>query len=125
MKKSYTLLITLITILFVSFAIISFMNYFSLNKNSQYTKDLAELRGYWAAYGARKFNADMTYFYQDSTVNSNLYNLNGIKDGSDYTFTITDNVTGADVIRQEDIHIRVLKTDNASKDNIILSYTRE
>ena len=125
MKKSFTLLITLFTIVFVSFAIISFMNYFSLNKNTQYTKDLAELRGYWGAYGARKEYQTVTYFYKDSTVSNSLYNINSFNNGKIFSPGYSYSITSTTNLENKDINIRTIFVDSLNYNNNILRYSKD
>lgn len=129
MKKAITLIITLFTVLFVSFAIISFMYYSSINQTSQYHKDLAELRGYWAAYGAKEKNSstDILYYYHDLSVeneNGNgskfVYIIRGKKtNNNNFTFEIVSSESVKINKQNSDIYTRTLKISGGNSNKMV------
>jgi hypothetical protein len=137
MKKAVTLIITLFTVLFVSFAIISFMYYSSSNQTNQYQKDLAELRGYWAAYGAKERDNgvadgnDILYYYHFlNSVNERgndtnfLYIVRGVQlNDTQSTFEIRESErNNINTIRNNDIYIRTLEINGNNVYDEIVSY---
>jgi hypothetical protein len=74
-------MVFVITIL-ISMLIASYMRMTSVHLSKEYYKNLAEVRGYWGAYGAKELDISKNYRYTQ-------YDINISKNADEYNWTLT------------------------------------
>jgi hypothetical protein len=104
MKNAMVMPTVLMVTLFISILIGTYMMSTSVNISRAYHRDLAEVRGYWGAYGAKELNATnvLSYRYGNYNIDVNHTNTN--------TWEWNLTITGGSGVTNNDIYTRVLTT---------------
>jgi len=118
-KKAYVLLSTIFIIFFIILSIGSYVKYSTTVTSKEFHKDLAKIRGYWACYGAKELESDMTYKYYRLDSNISLYDIDVTRNPASWLclFYCTDNYTwnitnaSNSGIKNETIFRRILKVN--------------
>ena len=74
-KKAFILLNTSFIIIFIIVLIATYTRYSTTVISVEFHKDLVKIRGYWATYGAKELENDMTYTYYDSNLRNKIYDI--------------------------------------------------
>ena len=117
MKNAMVMPTVLMVTLFISILIGTYMMNTSVNISREYHRDLAEVRGYWGAYGAKELNvSDIRYEYEN-------YNIDVNQSGDDYVWewNLTTPVSKSSGIKNKDLYIRKITLEN-NDSNKIKSY---
>jgi len=121
MKRGYILLLTSLVSIFIIMSIATYYKYVSTITSLEFHKDLAKIRGYWAVYGAKELETDITYTYYRLSENTFLYKIEAIADidsitvpflgtvitKADFDWNIIDSSNSG--IKDELVHKRTLK----------------
>jgi len=108
MKKAMVMPIVFVVILLISLLIGTYMQVNAVNMSKEFNKDLAEVRGYWGAYGAKELNVSgvvLSYKYQYYDINASL-NSNIC----DWNLSIPSGKNSG--VHNKDIYTRKLMVDN-------------
>jgi len=110
MKKAMVMPIILVITLLISILIATYLGGSSVFVSKQYHRDLAEVRGYWGAYGAKELNQTVSYVYNNYEINveQNISTKNW-----EWNLTIPIGVSSG--INNNDIYTRVMKVDSNKK----------
>ena len=96
--------IILVITLLISILIATYLGGSSVFVSKQYHRDLAEVRGYWGAYGAKELNSSVVYNYE-------YYDIN-VSKLSDVTWEWNLTIPISSGIKNKDIYTRVMKIDS-------------
>ena len=117
MRKGAVIPITLTVVFLVSMLVGSFMLYYAKIASKEFHRDLAEIRGYWAVYGAKELNiTDVNYTYNTLFSSNQLYKINTKKNGNIFAWNVINLASG---IRDDDLFKREL---NVTNNGDIISY---
>lgn len=117
MKKGAVIPITLTVVFLISMLVGSFMLYYAKITSREFHIDLAELRGYWAVYGAKELNVtNVNYNYSTLFSDNQLYRINITKNANSYNWNIINLGSG---IKDTDLFKRELNVTNSGN---IISY---
>lgn len=102
MRNAIIMPIVLVVTLLISLLIGTYISINSVNISQEYYRDLAEVRGYWGAYGAKESNnTNYTYTY-------NIYKIEISRNGNKYEWNLTNPNSG---ITNDDLFHRKLEVD--------------
>ena len=126
MRNAMVMPTVLIITLLISILIGTYMMNTSVNISREFQKDLAEVRGYWGAYGAKELKATTdSYTYKNISGNQNIYTIEITGSGNQYSWElITLNNSG---IKESDLYLRTLEVEDitdAIKINQTKSYAK-
>jgi hypothetical protein len=76
LKKSFVLLNTSLVIIFILLLVATYTRYTTMVTSMEFHKDLAKIRGYWGAYGAKELENNIIYIYYDSNLKNKIYEIN-------------------------------------------------
>lgn len=120
-KKAFAIPLIFIVIFLVSLAIGGFIYHYSSTISKEFFKDLAMSRGYWATFGAKEINQDMTYYYRSLDLSQETYNIKVTKNSLKYNWELIEINSG---IKNSELWRRTLNIDNEIDKNIV-SYENE
>ena len=119
MRNAMVMPIVLVVTLLISLLIGTYLTSSSTRLSKEYYRDLAEVRGYWGAYGAKELNVtNISYTYQN-------YNIDVNRTGAytwEWNLTIPSGKNSG--IKNSDLYIRNITLDN-NDSNKIKSYSKE
>ena len=127
-KKAYILMTTLFTIFFVIMAMGTFVKYTTTITLQEFHKDLAKIRGYWAAYGFKEYydsswtgSIPRKYKYYRMTSDDVLYDIKADEQSGKYTWEIINSSSSG--IKDADIFKRTITIDGSDSSKM-LSYEK-
>ena len=117
MKNAMVIPVVLVITLLISMLIGTYMMSSSVHISKEFHRDLAEVRGYWGAYGAKELNRDITtYTYTN-------YNINISKNSNAYEWNLTIPNGKTSGIANNDLYVRIITVVNADEnDTNIIKY---
>lgn len=107
MKNAIVMPLVLIVTVLISILIATYITMSSTHISKEYYRDLAEVRGYWGAYGAKELNNSMNYHYAN-------YDINVTKNVNNYKWSLSPISSG---ITNDDLYNRVITVKNAEKND--------
>lgn len=115
MTKGYVLLSVMMVSILISLSIAGFMKYSAQITVKEFHKDLAKLRGYWGAYGAKELGSNHDYKYYRLSSPTFLYSIRGKSYPADgkYKWKIIDDENSG--IKNNDIFRRTLYSSDGNK----------
>ena len=75
----------------------------------EFFKELATLRGYWATFGAKELEKDISYKYYTLDNQKEIYTIDVSKDNDKYSWKLREISSG---IQDSELWHRVMEIDN-------------
>jgi hypothetical protein len=121
MRNAVVMPMVLIVTLLVSILIGTYLTSTSTHISKEFYRDLAEVRGYWGAYGAKELNSSVTYKYRDMLNSQDIYNIKVTKNSNVYSWVLAPiNNSGID---NDDIYTREIEINSISEYNKTMLYS--
>jgi hypothetical protein len=120
-KNAYILLLTSTILVIMTFTIGGFVKYTSEVTSLEFHKDLAKLRGYWAAYSVKESNISNTFIYNRLGSADILYHIEATRvNDTNITWSITNSTNSG--IQDDMVFKRTLVLETAGDSNRTLQY---
>ena len=118
MRNAMVIPVVLVVTLLISLLIGTYLTSSSTRLSKEYYRDLAEVRGYWGAYGAKELNATsiISYTYQHYSIDVNRI-------GTSYIWEWNLTIGTGSGIKNRDLYIRKITLDN-NDSNKTKSYSK-